>query len=48
MTDFEQYIIDKIDTINCKVHSIDKKLARFAGGVTVAAAIISIIVTKML
>lgn len=47
MTDFEQYMIDKIDTINSKIHSIDKKLAYFAGGVTVVATAVSIIVTKI-
>lgn len=47
MTEFEEYIINKVDKINSKVHSIDKKLAYFAGGVTVVATACSILITKL-
>jgi hypothetical protein len=51
MTEFEKYVIDKIDKINDRVNKIDKRLAVFVGKTTVIASIIStvavLVITKI-
>ena len=46
LSDVEKYIIEKLDRIDAKVHTIDKKLAYHLGVVVTIASLASVFINK--
>ncbi len=48
MEGFEEYVLEKLDAINDKVHTIDKRLAFYSGGITIITVAISVAINQLL